>query len=527
MTVVRSGAATHVGRVRSVNQDLALQAANLFAVADGMGGHAGGEVAAQVAVTALQARFGREPTPAGLLRAVSEANEAVWRRSQSDAELRGMGTTLTAAALVVDADGRDVLVVANVGDSRGYLFSAGRLTQITMDHSLAEEKVRHGEMTEAQAAVHPHRHILTRALGVSDAVEADAWELHVQAGDKVILCSDGLTNEVATEQISTVLTSEPDPTAAARSLVALANEHGGNDNITVVVIDVLIGDGSEAATRVVPMGAARLLPSHPAEAASGDGPAGEVGGAVAPGGSSGTYDGKSDADVPPGSSSVDGPLANGTTGVMASVAAAGAPLLGHAAAGAAASGPAAALVDAPPVAPSSLPPSPTPSRGPAPRKKVSRRAARRERRRQLGVPRRITFRVLGFFLLLAGLVAGAYAFVRWYAMDNWYVTVRDSQVVIYQGRPGGLLWFEPKIVERTGVPVSQVLPIHLPALRANVQEPSLATARDYVRNLQNEYGTPTGTGSAGASTTAPTGAPAGSASTAPASPTSTVAAGSP
>ena len=125
MTVLRSGSATDVGRVRTVNQDLPLERPNLYAVADGMGGHVGGEVAARVAVETLEQAFERAPTAAGLREAISEANAAVWHESQVNADLRGMGTTLTAAALVGGAGGRDVLALANVGDSRAYVFSDG------------------------------------------------------------------------------------------------------------------------------------------------------------------------------------------------------------------------------------------------------------------------------------------------------------------------------------------------------------------------------------------------------------------
>jgi serine/threonine protein phosphatase PrpC len=170
VTVLRSGSATDVGRVRTSNQDVALEDPDLFAVADGMGGHVGGEVAARVAVDTLRAAFQRQPTVEGLRRAVAEANRAVWRQGQTERGLRGMGTTLTVTALVSAEDGREVIALANVGDSRAYVysrFSKPNLIQVTADHSLAEEKVRQGQLTEAEAAVHPHRHILTRALGVS------------------------------------------------------------------------------------------------------------------------------------------------------------------------------------------------------------------------------------------------------------------------------------------------------------------------------------------------------------------------
>ncbi len=153
-----------------------------------------------------------------------------------------MGTTLTAVALVGDDEGHDTLALANVGDSRAYLFSDGQLVQITADHSLAEERMRHGEITEEEAAVHPQRHILTRALGISSEVETDMWELQLRSGDRIILCSDGLSNELSNEQMAEVLATEPDPGEAAHQLVELANEHGGSDNITVVVVDVLVGE---------------------------------------------------------------------------------------------------------------------------------------------------------------------------------------------------------------------------------------------------------------------------------------------
>jgi protein phosphatase len=219
VTVLRSGSATDVGRVRPINQDLPLERPNLYAVADGMGGHVGGEVAARVAIETLDHAFERAPTVSGLREAFSEANAAVWFESQANLDLRGMGTTLTAVALVGDENGRDVLALANVGDSRAYVFSEGELVQITDDHSLAEERMRHGEMTEAEAAVHPQRHILTRALGVSSEVEADMWELHLQSGDRVLLCSDGLSNEVGEDEIAGVLGGVDDPKAAARRLV--------------------------------------------------------------------------------------------------------------------------------------------------------------------------------------------------------------------------------------------------------------------------------------------------------------------
>jgi serine/threonine protein phosphatase PrpC len=503
VTVLRSGSATDVGRVRSSNQDLSLESANLYAVADGMGGHAGGEVAAQVAVDALRSSFAHHVSLDGLRQAVTEANAAVWRQSQQQAELRGMGTTMTAAALVPGSDGRDVIALANVGDSRAYVFSAGRITQVTADHSLAEEKVRHGELTEAEAAVHPHRHILTRALGVAAGVEVDLWELHLQAGDRIVLCSDGLTNEVDPAGIAGVLAEVADPTEAARRLVAMANEHGGNDNITVVVVDVLV-DHDAAAPGAGAIGAA--LAGAPDAGAGITGPpvappAPAVGGA--PGAGSELAAGAPGTAAGPATADLTGMVpARGQAGVLAGTA-----------------------VDA------RRPPPAGPAEAEAGTEEGERKPGRKERRRQrrlAGIPRRVTFRVLLFAVLLAVVVAAAYVFVRWYATDNWFVTVKGDHVVIYQGRPGGFLWFQPTLVQRTDVTTAEVLPFRMDALEADKQEPSLAQARGYVANLRQEYQSQQriangqGTGSASASTSTTTTAPPAPAGTASTSPTTTV-----
>ena len=190
LTVLRSGSASDVGRVRTVNEDLALESLTLFAVADGMGGHVGGEIAARTAIDTLQAEFARKPSADGLAAAIHEANRAVWERGHADADLRGMGTTMIAAALVATDEG-DRLVLANVGDSRAYRLHGGDLVQLTTDHSVAEELVARGELSEEEAAVHPHRHILTRALGVQPEVAVDVWQLVPEEGDRFLLCSDG------------------------------------------------------------------------------------------------------------------------------------------------------------------------------------------------------------------------------------------------------------------------------------------------------------------------------------------------
>ena len=166
--------------------------------------------------------------------AVGRANTAVWDKAAGDTDLAGMGTTLTAAIF----DG-GTLTIAHVGDSRAYLLRDDRLERLTTDHSLVEELIRDGKLTEEQAAVHPQRSIITRALGVDSSVEVDVYSLVLQGGDRVIICSDGLTSMVRATGIAEILREQPDPTAAANALVDAANAAGGEDNITVVVLDAV------------------------------------------------------------------------------------------------------------------------------------------------------------------------------------------------------------------------------------------------------------------------------------------------
>jgi len=390
VTVVRSGSATDVGRVRMVNEDRVLESPTLFAVADGMGGHAGGEVAAAIAIESLDRGFTQAPTIDGLVAAVQSANRAVWERGADDEALRGMGTTVVAAALVAGADG-DHLVLANVGDSRAYRFHAGTLTQLSVDHSVAEELVAQGALSEEEAAVHPKRHILTRALGIGTQVEVDVWEVVPVEGDRYLLCSDGLSNEVLPAVMASVLASVRDPRHVAERLVALANDSGGNDNITAVVVDVLVGEEPEAAPPADLTGAVPAV-----------GAAGTVGDAVA-----------APAAAPEASAAAAAPAA-------------------------------------------------TPKRR---------------------GPRRFTFRVLLFLILLGAIAYGAWYVIEVYVGDSYFVGLQKGQLVIYQGRPGGFLGLDPKIVTHTGVTTAEVGSLVVPALRAGVQEPTRAAANRYVSQL--------------------------------------------
>ena len=205
----------------------------LYAVCDGMGGARAGEVASQMACLGL---LSVDPASAGteeLRQAIVKANTAIIERSTTQGELLGMGTTMT-AALIVD----DVLFVAHVGDSRAYLLHEGKLEQVTADHSWVGEMVRRGELTPEQAARHPHRSVITRALGTDMILEPDLLESHVEPGDRVLICSDGLTGMVDDETIQELLSAGADAQATAQALVDAALENGGEDNVTVVVVEI-------------------------------------------------------------------------------------------------------------------------------------------------------------------------------------------------------------------------------------------------------------------------------------------------
>lgn len=242
-----AGGASDVGRVRTANQDSWSIGDRLWAVADGMGGHKGGEVASQLTIEVLNDRF-VDFGAGSLVAAAEDANAAVHERASEHAELRGMGTTLCAMGLIDtdpdSGDGAQMLTVINVGDSRCYRWRDDEMTQITRDHSLVEDMKEAGQITEAEAAVHPHRNIVTRALGIQPEVTVDAFAVAPVAGDRYVLCSDGLFNEVPTDRISATLRRLADPQDAASELVRQANEAGGRDNVTCVIVDVLDDSGS-------------------------------------------------------------------------------------------------------------------------------------------------------------------------------------------------------------------------------------------------------------------------------------------
>jgi len=412
MTALRVGASTHTGQVRANNQDAILVAEPVFAVADGMGGHAAGEIASQVAVQSLQ--DDDASTLAALDAAVRRANRAVWERADSDADLRGMGTTLCVIALssaAPDAEGGsgDRILVANVGDSRVYQFHDGDITQITDDHSLVEDLVREGRLSPDEARTHPQRNILTRVLGNEPDVEVDVWEIVPQRGDRYLLCSDGLFNEVEDDRIAAVLRRLADPEDAAHELVSLANQHGGRDNISVVVVDV-VDDDDRAAAASAALGATSSVLASASPTVAGRAPA------------------TSTSPVP-------------TEALSASWGTERTPRV--------------------------PPPGPDTSGG-------------RSRRRL------VTWRSLLFTLSLLAVLGGGALAVAWFARSAYHVGLDDEQVAIFRGRPGGLLWIEPKLAEHTKLSLADVPPSRLSAVTAGKEEPSLAAARAYVAALEEQ-----------------------------------------
>lgn len=233
---------TDIGKRRSANQDFVYASdqpvgnlPNLMIVADGMGGHNAGDLASRYTVESMveyiEQASEKRPIPL-ISAAIHHANELVIEKSRSDKELEGMGTTVVAATV---KDG--YLYVANVGDSRLYLIDQ-EIEQITRDHSLVEEMIRVGELQRKDARSHPDRNVITRAIGVRTPVRIDFFDVKLEEGDKVLLCSDGLTTMVEDDEILHIVRKSSSPKEAAQRLITEANKNGGKDNISVVLAEI-------------------------------------------------------------------------------------------------------------------------------------------------------------------------------------------------------------------------------------------------------------------------------------------------
>jgi protein phosphatase len=362
-------AATDVGQVRQVNEDgyLVDEPLGLIAVADGVGGHRAGEVASATALEALRAglRSGRS-----LREAIEEANEAVFTKSLSDEELRGMGTTLTAGTMAAGG----TFIVGHVGDSRAYLLHDGELRQLTTDHSRVQELVDDGRLTADEAAVHPMRNVITRALGMDATVDVDIYPVQLEPGDRVLFCSDGLTGMLRDDLVGAELRRDSDLSRVVARLIDAANNAGGEDNITVVVASVTADDAPRAEAPVaVPI--AQPAREEPDAAAA-----------------------------------------------------------------------------------------------------EPHQARRRTRR---------VGRVLLWVIPVVVIVGVAIGAIAWYANNNYYVGAHRGRVTVYQGVPGGLLWWDPTVERRTDLSLSELRAVDAADVRAERTFASREDANAFVRRIRS------------------------------------------
>jgi serine/threonine protein phosphatase PrpC len=458
---LRWGATTDPGRIRPDNEDNLLAEPNVFAVADGMGGHRAGEVASALAVDLLRSRLSAPGADLEqVVAAVAEVNGDIYRAAIGNPDQQGMGTTVTALAVIAvapepDGGAADVapadetstpppqqqLALVNVGDSRTYLLRHGRLRRVTVDHSYVQELVATGHITDDEARTHPRRNIVTRALGIDPAVRVDAWTLPLVRGDRFLLCSDGLVDEVRDDEIVSVLQTVTEPQAAADELVALANRQGGRDNISVIVVDVLEGaDPPDADTE---------LDLEPAW----DDAGGSATWAI---------------DEPEAEATTFDDLAALVSGDQPSAEAVTDPTM------------AAPVVTADEVTVDGEPAAP-----------------KRRKRRLIGF-----FAGLGVLavLVLALVIAGAWARRSFFVAFN-----DDDTVVIYRGRKDGFLWFDPTVQNLTVVQKDQ---LDAPSISRVEQRPVFDSAAAAAEFVDDQLETTTTTSTTTTTTTTTTTVPA-------------------
>ncbi|MDA8196922.1 MAG: protein phosphatase 2C domain-containing protein [Actinomycetota bacterium] len=391
---VQVGAHSDRGQVRVENQDSFLVLDRAFVVADGMGGANGGATASKMAVEVFEEALGQGTSHFEVEKALREANSAIFRLSQTDSSLKGMGTTFV--GVVMDDEKENQITLINVGDSRAYILRGTEFTQLTLDHSWAEEMIRAGKVKESDPASIASRHVLTRVVGVAPEVDPDMWSIVVEAGDRLVLCSDGVTNELADPEIATILTHGESAQSVAHALVSGAVAAGGLDNATAVVIFV-DGEKKQGDLKVVssPIPVVRVSPEiHELR----------------------------------------------TFGTLARKDHLG-PMLGAI---------------------------PTP---------ISNSYFRSL----------ATFFRIFIFLVMFGLIVGLGVFgIKTYANGEYFVGLSSTNhVVVYQGRPGGILWFKPKVVSTESIVTSSLSSAIVLKLQNGVVEPSFAAANQYVNNLKN------------------------------------------
>ena len=433
------GAATDVGRLRTANEDAFCADDRLFVVADGMGGHLAGEVAAAMAVDALRDRMGGSVTTDidALIGAVDTANRQIFQASHTRVDQHGMGTTLTAIA-PVRCDGEVQLGLVNVGDSRAYAVRRGRLTQLSIDHSYVQELIASGQITATDARTHPHRNIVTRALGIEPVVRIDAWTMPIVAGDRFILCSDGLVDEVLDTVIGELAADILDPQEAADRLVATANRNGGRDNITVVVIDVI--EGADTQELTLDLEPHRSGETH-AESRWADDHSGDVtpSGVVGAGAAALRIVPADPTDVV---AEVDlGPEGDDITRAF------GRPTYSR---------------DVTTAADSAYfsPPSANDLVTDADVDAFADDQTDGRRRAPAG-RRPFTLGSVAFRTAVAAVFVVGFVMIAAYARSGYFVDYRGDEIVVYKGRPGGVLWFDPTVAaiapqKRSDLPPSDV-----------------------------------------------------------------------
>jgi PPM family protein phosphatase len=405
---IRVGASTDVGRQRERNEDSFLSVPPLYAVADGMGGHRGGNVASSLAVRVLS-QVAQPGNWQQLAEQVRQANRAILDAARDDRSLSGMGTTLTAAFM----EGED-LHLAHVGDSRAYLLRGGELTQLSEDHTLVHRMVQEGKITEEEAEHHPQRSILIRALGVEDPVEVDESVVAVREGDRILLCSDGLYSMVDDGAMRETLAATPDPQEACERLVEMANAAGGMDNITVLVLDFVAGEGVDM------LAASNGMPAGEAGEAGGDVAAGSTKQVAIP-----TFQEAPAAS--PGPAPTPAPAPAPAAGAEAPAAAAPPPPAGS-------TEPRTRRPDDtfvgtfPPAAPAAAGPQGAfePS---APSQPFTRGGAPRKRKRH----------VVRWIAAVLALAVLAFVGVRLFADTRWFVSEENGQVAVFRGIPAEFL----------------------------------------------------------------------------------------
>ncbi len=443
------GVASDTGRIRKNNQDSYLADGTVFAVADGMGGHVGGEIASKMAIDVFTEAFSETENSPNIVDVVHKANSAILTRALREPKLAGMGTTLCLLS-VSDNENKYQLNLVNVGDSRGYLFRNGELYQLTDDHTLVSEMLRSGEITREQAGSHRARHILTRALGVDPEVEIDHWKIEPKESDLYLLCSDGLTNEMTDPEIVQILARQEPTDAMAQELVNGALANGGSDNVTCIVVRVStvtsasLDSGGGEKSRIVELPSQTKMRERLKSATR------AVGTDIVERehflSVSQLQKEREDRDREQRARDNAQRYAGSAVRVN-------------------------------PVISSATTRSPELSAIPMP---LPKRAT--EKKLRFGS----FLRSIIFLLILAIVLAVGVSAVGIYANRSYFVGLDSSRVAIYRGRPGGLLWYNPTLVQETKLNENRVAPYHLPDLEKGVSEPSLAAALAYVNRLSSE-----------------------------------------